>query len=307
MHKTRSHEVSFLKALTLEDLAKAGIKSVGQPGNDPPKPAVMIEDGVFKLKSAIEKPQGITAAELLKKQLPEPVWIVPDILPAGLIIIAGPPKTGKSWLSMGLAVAVASGGNFLGQDVQKGQAIYLALEDTERRLQSRLQIVLTEEKGPEGLHFFTNWPKDGEGGLTFLAEWLLEHEDCRLVIVDTLQKIKRKPGRNENAYESDYAAMTGFKQIADKFNVAVVLVHHLKKGSETDIFNQISGSVGLSGAADAMMVLKRARMNLETIKSKNMELTLRNSNLQVVFSGEPDEILLQAIRDNKEELAHNYR
>jgi len=271
MHKTNSnYELSFIQGLTPEELAKAGINPTIQSKrfvSEPAKTGVIIENGKFKPKSAIEKPQGITAAELLKKQLPEPVWIVPDILPAGLTILAGPPKMGKSWLSLGLSVAVATGGLFLGHKVPKGQAVYLALEDTERRLQDRLQIVLAEEIGLEELYFFTNWPKDGDGGLTYLAEWLLEHQDCRLVIVDTLQKIKRKPGRNENAYESDYVAMTGFKQIADKFNIAVVLVHHLKKGSETDVFNQISGSIGLSGAADAMMVLKRARMDAEATLS----------------------------------------
>lgn len=271
MHKTNSnYELSFLQSLTPEELATAGISTIvstSKTMSEPVKPGVVIENGKFKPKSAIENPQGITAAELLKKQLPEPVWIVPDLLPAGLTILAGPPKMGKSWFSLGLSVAVATGGFFLGQKVPKGQAVYLALEDTERRLQDRLRIVLSEEIGPEELYFFTNWPKDGDGGLTYLAEFLLEHKDCRLVIVDTLQKIKRKPGRNENAYESDYVAMAGFKQIADKFNIAVVLVHHLKKGSETDVFNQISGSIGLSGAADAMMVLKRARMGEESTLS----------------------------------------
>jgi hypothetical protein len=136
-------------------------------------------------------PKTFTAAELMAKELPAVKWAVPDIVPEGLNVVGGRPKLGKSWLVLGLCVAVASGGVALGtKRVEKGEGFYLALEDNEPRLQTRLRKVLQGGDAPEGLHYCTEWPRMGEGGIEALDGWLDRHKDVRIAVIDTLARIK---------------------------------------------------------------------------------------------------------------------
>ena len=79
-----------------------------------------------------------TADDILTTDWPKPVWAIPGLLPVGLTILAGRPKVGKSWLTLQIALAVASGGRVLGQPGEKGPVLYLALEDPPRRLKERM-------------------------------------------------------------------------------------------------------------------------------------------------------------------------
>jgi len=170
---------------------------------------------------------------------------------------------GKSWLGLGLALAVASGGAAFGKvPVERGEALYLALEDTPKRLQSRLGMMLHGEPAPDGLHLATAWPRLDQGGLQHLEAWLDEHQDARLVIVDTFQKL-RPPQDGRGLYEQDYAALAGLKALADRHGVAVLVVHHLRKGSSEDPLEEVSGTTGLTGAADTVWVLRRDRGRMD--------------------------------------------
>jgi Bifunctional DNA primase/polymerase, N-terminal/AAA domain/Winged helix-turn-helix DNA-binding len=196
----------------------------------------------------------VSAADLVQREFPEPRWIVPNVLPEGLTILAGKSKTGKSWWGLQTAADVAG---------QNGDVLYLALEDTQRRLQHRILQVCEGEPAPERLGLVGQglWPRLDAGGLDPLREWLLTHRnDARLIIVDTLAKVKPKGKRNGNAYEEDYAALEGLKKLADEFGVAILVIHHLRKMPDPDDpFNEISGTTGLTGCADTIMVLKRGR------------------------------------------------
>lgn len=206
-----------------------------------------------------------TAAELMGRDFPEPRWAVPGLLAEGLNLLVGAPKLGKSWLVLGLGVAVASGGMALGKiPVEQGSVLYAALEDNPRRLQSRLRAVLQGDDVPADLHITTSLPR-GEQMVELVAEWLVAHPDARLVIVDVLRKVTpRTDGRN--IYEADYDAMSSLKQLADTHKVAVVAVHHTRKSAdEGDVFNEVSGSTGLTGAADAILIAKRARNTSEAV------------------------------------------
>lgn len=207
-----------------------------------------------------------TAAELMATTFPEPRWAVPGLVAEGLNLLVGSPKLGKSWLCLGLGVAVASGGVALGKvPVEQGSVLYAALEDTPRRLQGRLKIVLNGDPVPDKLHITTSLPR-GQDMVDIVSEWLDAHPDARLVIVDVLRKVTPRTGGNSNAYEADYDSMGQLKALADAHQVAVIGVHHTRKMiDDGDVFNEVSGSTGLTGAADAILIAKRARNTAEAV------------------------------------------
>jgi hypothetical protein len=204
-------------------------------------------------------PTLITADALMRKVFPEPRWAVPGIFAEGLTLLVGAPKLGKSWLGLTTAVAVAHGGRAVGKiPVDQGDVLYLALEDTERRLQERLSMTLRGDVAPSRLTIATEWPSLTEGGAAHITQWLTTHRDARLVIVDTFQRIRgAQNGNQQNLYASDYEAAGKLKRIADEFSVAVVLIHHTRKASAEDPLDMVSGTTGLAGAADTTCVLRR--------------------------------------------------
>lgn len=206
------------------------------------------------------KPATFTAAELMATVLPPPKWAVPDLIPEGVILLAGKPKLGKSWLALGLGVAVSTGGVALGtKSVRRGDVLYLALEDNQRRLQTRLGLLLAGGRAPEKLHMALGWPRLDGGGAEKLADWLEEHPDARLVVVDTLKKIRPRTSANRSLYEMDYEALEPLLPIAAEYGVGIVVVHHTRKADADDPLDTISGSTGLTGGVDGTMVLKRER------------------------------------------------
>lgn len=202
-----------------------------------------------------------TAADLVAATFPEPRWAVPGLLAEGCNLLAGPPKLGKSWLALNVAVAIASGGRALGKvPVLAGDVLYLALEDTGRRLQSRLQAVLGGDPAPDRLHIELQWESVDNGGAEDINRWLEVHPEARLVIVDVFTKIRpSSSAKNVSAYEADYLAMSALKTLADRWSVAFLVIHHTRKASADDFLDEVSGTHGLAGAADAVLVLSRGR------------------------------------------------
>jgi hypothetical protein len=218
-----------------------------------------------------------TAADLMATEFPEPRWAVPGLVAEGLNLLVGSPKLGKSWLCLGLAVAVASGGRALGKvPVEQGAVLYAALEDTPRRLQGRLRAVLNGDKVPDDLHITTSLPRlpDATG---WIAGWIEANPSARLVIVDVLRKVRPPADPKASMYDGDYDAMGSLKALADRHGVAVIAVHHSRKQlDDSDVFNEVSGSTGLTGAADAIMLAKRARNTAEAV----LHVTGRDVNEQ---------------------------
>lgn len=205
-------------------------------------------------------PETFTAADLMALELPPVQWAVPGVVPEGVTILAGKPKLGKSWLTLGLGVAIAAGGVALGKKrVERGECLYLALEDNRRRLQKRLDKLLQGDSPSEALHIALSWPRLDEGGVEALDSWLGRHPDARLVVVDTLKKIRPRTSGNRGVYDVDYEALEPLLPLAAEHNVAVVVVHHTRKLVASDPLDEISGSTGLSGGADGVLVLKRDR------------------------------------------------
>jgi hypothetical protein len=129
----------------------------------------------------------------------------------------------------------------------------LAPEDTPRRLKRRLATLAAF---PERLHLVTNWPRGAEA-CAALKAWLTDHPGARLVIIDTLARIRAEQTREQNAYSADYEAVGALKAVADAHGVALLLLHHLRKMGAADPFDTVSGTLGLSGAADSVLILAK--------------------------------------------------
>lgn len=213
---------------------------------------------VVKITNSKNTLEYMSADELQNKNIPDPKVIVENMLFQGLSVIASQPKIGKSWLALDLAICVANGQDFLDNKTEKGDCLYLALEDSYYRLKSRLNLILKTEKAPDNF-FIATMSKGLENGLLEeLSDFISLHPNTRLIIIDTLQKVRGNIKFNESAYSNDYKDVGSLKQFADKHNIAIVLIHHLRKAKDKDdVFNQISGTNGIAGAADTMIVLSR--------------------------------------------------
>ncbi len=229
----------------------------------------------------MEKMETITAKKLYTMKLPPSSFVVDGLLPKGLHIFAGPPKVGKSRLLLQLALAVASGNKFLGLDTEQGTVLSLCLEDNLSRLQKRVSE-LTDDP-PDNLHLATIAESLAGGLCDQLVNFLEEHDDTNLIIIDTLQKVRDGTG-DGNLYASDYKDVGTLKRIADEYGIALVLVHHLRKREASDPHMMISGTSGLVGAADGSYVLCK-----EQPGDKSVQLYVRGRDVEEsVFALEQD-------------------
>jgi DNA-binding transcriptional ArsR family regulator len=186
-------------------------------------------------------------------------YVVPGIFVEGLTLLAGKPKVGKSWLLLHAAIAVAKGGFTLGDlHCIEGDVLYCALEDNQRRLQSRMtKLMGISQKWPARLFYHCELPRLTEGGLDAIRAWIVSKPNPRLVIIDTLAMVRATRKREETNYESDYMAVLELRALANEFGIAIVLVHHLRKADSDDAYDTVSGTLGLTGAPDSILVLKR--------------------------------------------------
>ncbi len=226
--------------------------TVPQPGDRPGDPLLLAKHAARRT--------SWTAPDLLAAEFPAPRWAVPGIVAEGLTLLVGAPKVGKSWAALNLAVAVASGGKAFGRvDVEPGSVLYLALEDTPRRLQSRLRKVLHGDPAPARLAISTVCEPLTAGGAERITTWLEGHPATRLVVIDVLARVRGRSSQQVSAYEADYAPLATLKGIADRFGVAILVLRHTRKAGAEDFMDEVSGTQGLNGAADATLVLKRSR------------------------------------------------
>lgn len=193
--------------------------------------------------------------ELYRKEFPQKIPFVNGLLYDGIYILAGAPKTGKSFLAMQIAYHVSTGTQLWENNVLEGEVLYLALEDTDGRLQRRLSKMFGENKS-ENLYFAISSKLVGEGLEEQINYFMNKHKNTRLIIVDTFQKV-RKNKNDKMSYGNDYDTISAFKKIADEKHICIILVHHTRKQDADDIFEKISGTNGLFGAADGALILQK--------------------------------------------------
>ena len=206
-------------------------------------------------------------------------FLVEDLLPQGLHLLAGAPKIGKSWLALWLCLRVAQGKPLWNFATKPCEVLYLCLEDSFQRIQSRL-FDLTED-APPSLHFAVMAEQLHSGLVSQIEQFLREHPATGLVVIDTLQRI-RAAGNEANPYASDYRDIGLLKSLADRHRIAIMLIHHLRKLSDEDPMNMISGTTGLSGATDSNFVLRRSkrRENIATLYCTGRDISYRELSLE---------------------------
>lgn len=201
----------------------------------------------------------VSAREILATDYSAPRWIVEGLVLEGLLILAGRPKIGKSWLALALALAAVFGGKFLGRfaAVRSG-VLYLALEDSPRRIKKRL-LALNVTSCPGGLGFLFTLPRLDAGGAEALDAWLAEHPDVHLVVIDTLNRVRSPRPKNLDPYQHDAEEIGKLQAVATRRGVSLVILHHDRKADAEDWLDRISGTLGVAGTADSIMLLERDR------------------------------------------------
>jgi hypothetical protein len=198
-------------------------------------------------------------AWLDRQEFPPLAYALPGVIPEGSVLLVGPPKIGKSWFVLTVALAAATGGRALSIAIPRRPVLYLALEDGDRRLQDRCRKLLRGDPIPREFEYLTRF-EQGRIGDT-ITSWLdLQHDEPPLAILDTLAKVMPPAQPGETAYGRDYRVGTTLKRIADEHPGMTLLVnHHDRKAVADDFVDSVSGTHGLAGAADTVIVLTRSR------------------------------------------------
>ncbi len=199
----------------------------------------------------------VSMSELLDNVYQSKPPLVDGLLYRGTYLFVGAPKLGKSFLMTQLAYHISTGTPLWNYPAHKGTVLYLALEDDYRRLQERsYRMFGTAENG--SLFFSVSAGQLGSGLDEQLTNFLREHPDTSLIIIDTLQKV-REVGGDNYSYANDYQIITRLKALADSYGVCLLLVHHTRKQQADDKFDMISGTNGLLGAADGAFLLTKEK------------------------------------------------
>lgn len=181
--------------------------------------------------------------------------VIDGLLNSGVNLLAGPPKVGKSFMVADLSVRVSKGEPFLNRKTHQGEVLYLALEDDFQRLQQRFYRMFDIDD-TEKLHLAIVSKEIKSGLETQINEFMISHPNVSLIVIDTLQKI-RGTENDKYSYSNDYDVISILKQIADRHNICILVVHHTRKQEATDIFDTISGTNGLLGAADGSLIINK--------------------------------------------------
>ncbi len=230
--------------------------------------------------------ETMTAEQLQRAPYSPVPFLVDELIPEGLHILAGAPKIGKSWLALWLCLCISQGQPLWNFATTQGEVLYLSLEDSFQRIQTRL-FDLTED-APPTLHFAIMADTLKRGLEQQIEQFLTEHPTTKLVVIDTLQCV-RGTGSDSNLYANDYQDIGLLKKLADNQHIAILLIHHLRKLHDDDPMNMISGSTGLSGAADSTFVLQKSSRlaNIASLHCTGRDIPDRTLKLEF---GEEDHV-----------------
>lgn len=239
----------------------------------------------------------ISMNELFDTQYQSKPPLIDGLLYPGTYIFAGSPKLGKSFLMAQIAYHISTGTPLWGYPVRKSTVLYLALEDDYRRLQERLYRMFGTDSA-ENLFFSVSAGQLGKGLDEQLTRFVAEHPDTKLIIIDTLQKV-REVGGDNYSYANDYQIMARLKSFADAHGICLLLVHHTRKQNADDKFDMISGTSGLLGAADGAFLLYKEK---RTSNAATLEVSSRDQQDQKLYLLRNTETLLWDFQKAETEL-----
>jgi hypothetical protein len=235
----------------------------------------------------------ITANDLQNLDIPQANWVIPDLIPEGLTLLAGRPKIGKSWMALNMAYAIAKGENAFGRyATNKSTVLFITYEDNHRRLQERLLAVCNgngDDKAPENLLFLKSiytFPKLNDGGLNIIEESLIKNEEIKCVIIDTFGSAIKNDGKKYGyAFHHDYEIGSTIQELASKYQAAFILLHHTRKYKSGDPYEDIVGTTGLTASPDTLLVLeKNPAINMATLSIIGRDV--KDGKLGVEFNNE---------------------
>ena len=228
-------------------------------------------------RDRIDGLETVSMTELYDTVYPPKIPIVDGLIYAGTYLFVGAPKVGKSFFMAQLGYHVSMGLDLWDYPVRKGTVLYLALEDDYARLQKRLSRMFGMESS-ENFYFATQSKTLNEGLEEQLNQFVKEHTDARLIIIDTLQKV-REVGGDKFSYASDYEIVTKLKAFSDEHGICLLVVHHTRKMESSDSFDMISGTNGLLGAADGAFVMQKETATLKSAVLDGKNVTLIHLSL----------------------------
>ena len=243
--------------------ADAGQQFSNKYDNNIPDAGAESNENFDELKKKLRRMQDpaylptVTMTELYDTVYESKPPVIDGLIQSGTYIFAGAPKVGKSFLMAQLAYHVATGKPLWGYEVQQGTVLYLALEDGHERLQKRMYRMFGVEDVSK-LHFAISAKQLGNGLDAQLEKFVREHPDTRLIIIDTLQKVRELSGE-AYSYRDDYQIIGQLKQLADRLQLCMLVAHHTRKSPANDEFDRISGTTGIYGCADGAFVLSKER------------------------------------------------
>lgn len=221
-------------------------------------------------------------ADIVDTVYPDLKQPVKGLIVEGATVLAGGSKIGKSWMALHLCMAVAAGVPFLERQTDQGSVLYLALEDSERRIQQRtkklsLKTGIGKDQYAPFIELTPQAPTVKDGLIEMLETWITDHPDARLICIDVMQKVRGITPGNRNAYQDDYAYLTTFADLAKKHRIAILLLHHVNRRDDKSIgdpFDRISGSNGIMGTVDTAMILTKKRgQNQATLKIEGRDVS----------------------------------
>ena len=223
-------------------------------------PGLRIE---VKIKATLD--DVLKSAADLQHKIFEPLrWVVPKYLPEGCTLLAGRPKIGKSWTGLDIGSAVAAGGMAMGQQCEQGDVLGLFLEDNDRRLQRRMTMMLgaQKEQWPERLRYATGWPRLNDGGLDWMRRWIDKARKPRLIIVDILERIRQRAPSNDKRtqYSADYETLVALQELSAEAQLSILILMHQRKQGADDLIDTVSGTLGIGGAVDTVLILGKEQM-----------------------------------------------
>jgi hypothetical protein len=204
--------------------------------------------------------ERFSAAQLQAMELPEPTFVVEGVVPEGTTLLAAAPKVGKTLLALNISLALATGGRAMGKvKVDTSRVLFLALEGSKRGLKRRIETMLGGEAAPHLLDFYRTWPSMDDGCLAMLRLYLKNHPDTGLVVIDTLKRVRGRGNARRNAYDEDYEALQPISALMEEMGRSAIVIHHTNKRDSADVMDQVSGSTGLTGAVDNVLIMQKER------------------------------------------------